>query len=297
LPELSSQHLQWLEITVDIHPIAHEAVSSFLFDLGCEGIVSDDFTRKFSIKAYLQPKQTTGDIRQSLDHFLLDLKEIFPEVKSYSLLMNKVENHDWSLSWRKFFKPDRITNRLTIIPAWEEKPTQTTENIIWIDPGPAFGTGQHASTRLCLEAMERIPLKDDWSMMDVGTGSGILAIYGIKLGAGRVVGIDIDPEAIRWAEKNITLNNLTENIELSLRSIETWEERFTMVVANLTRNVILELLPYLYRILVPGGWLILSGILKEQVKDITKALLDYQYVQNQLLFGEEWACLVAKKVA
>ncbi|MBN1848938.1 MAG: 50S ribosomal protein L11 methyltransferase [Deltaproteobacteria bacterium] len=287
---------EWLEIDIHIHPIVHEAVGSFLFDLGCEGIVSDDFTRKSSIRAYLQPEQSVDEIHQRLDHFLLNLKEIFPEAKTYSLAVNNLENRDWSQTWKKFFKPDRITDRLTIIPAWESMPVQSTEHVIRIDPGPAFGTGQHASTRLCLEAMERISSNQEWTMLDVGTGSGILSIYGVKLGARRVVGIDIDPEALRWAEKNIALNGLSKNIELSLDPVGTLEDRFTMVVANLTRNVILELLTHFGRILKPEGRLILSGILKEQGDDIEKALADLHFQNDQAFFREEWACLIAKKI-
>jgi ribosomal protein L11 methyltransferase len=294
LSDSPCDHPGWLEIAVDIDPIAHEAVSSFLFDLGCEGIVSEDFTPKPFIKAYLQIKQNPDDVRQKLDHFLLSLQEIFPEIENYSLSLNKIANRDWSLSWRKFFKPDHITQRLTVIPAWEKIPQKKTEHVIRIDPGPAFGTGQHASTRLCLEAMEIVDLENEWAMMDVGTGSGILAIYGVKLGARRVVGIDIDPEAIRWAERNIALNGLSKKIALSSRPLETWEDQFLMVTANLTRNVILELLPHLFRILAPGAWLILSGILKDQVNDIQKAFTEFRFQRTQVLYQEEWACIIGR---
>jgi ribosomal protein L11 methyltransferase len=133
-------------------------------------------------------------------------------------------------------------------------------------------------------------------MMEVGTGSGILAIYGVKLGARRVVGIDIDPEAIRWAGKNIALNGLSNDIELSLEPLETWKGQFSLVTANLTRNVILDLLSHLDHVLSSGGWLVLSGILKEQVRDIQKALAGFHFHKEQLLFQEEWACLIAKKM-
>ena len=131
-----------------------------------------------------------------------------------------------------------------VYPAWEPLPGDTESLVVRIDPGPAFGTGQHPTTRMCLEALEKISLPESWSMLDVGTGSGILAVYGAKLGAGPVVAIDSDPEAIRWARKNIELNGLTGKIELSSGSLEKIRARFSVVVANLTLNTIKELFPH-----------------------------------------------------
>ena len=156
-----------------------------------------------------------------------------------------IEDQDWSTSWRQFFRPQRITERLTVLPAWMPEPPSCGEWVIKMDPGPAFGTGQHPTTRLCLEAMERLSPQGPWTMLDVGTGSGILAIYGARLGAKRILALDTDPEALRWAERNMDLNALTGSIELSSLPLETQTGTFSLITANLTLETILELLPYL----------------------------------------------------
>jgi ribosomal protein L11 methyltransferase len=286
----------WLEIAIDIHPITHEAVNSFLFDLGCDGIVSEDFTQKSIVKAYTPANSDTHAIKSKLDVFLMNLKEIFPEANNFSLIINRIEDLDWNLTWRRFFHTERVTPKLMVIPAWEAIPSETTEYIVQVDPGPAFGTGQHATTRMCLEAMERIGFNVPWTMLDVGTGSGILAVYGAKLGAKRVVGIDIDPDALEWAEKNITLNGLSGAIELSSKPLEKWQGPFSLVTANLTRNTILELFPYLAHMVAPENRLVLSGLLQEQRADIQGPMSNFGFQEEQILFREEWVCLILKKI-
>jgi ribosomal protein L11 methyltransferase len=288
-------HPGWLEITIHIHPITHEAVNAFLFDLGCTGIVSEDFTQKSIVKAYVRADLDTHAIQSRLEDFLNNLKGIFPEIQAYSLIITRVQDLDWDLTWRSFFRPVRVTQRLMVIPAWEAIPPKPIEHIIQVDPGPAFGTGRHATTQMCLEAMEGIQYHAPWTMLDVGTGSGILAIYGVKLGAKRVVGIDIDPDALEWAKKNIALNGLSRAIELSSKPLERWEGRFSLVIANLTRNTILGCSPYLARAVAPESRLILSGLLQEQVADIQGPMSHLGLQEEQVLFREEWACLILKK--
>lgn len=289
----SPEHPGWLEISIDIDPVAHEAVSAFLIDLGCDGTVSESF-HEHTQKAYLPFRKDPGEVRSIIDLFLHNLKDIFPEVKSFNLKIDRIENQDWSITWRRFFRPDRITQRLMVIPAWEPVPSSLTSHILRIDPGPAFGTGQHSTTRMCLQAMEKACFRDPWTMLDIGTGSGILAIYGAKIGARRVVAIDIDPEAIRWAERNIDLNDLPIEIELSSRPVADWRESFSLITANLILGAILELCPCFPPVLTSEGWLILSGILRDQVKEVIDRLSEYGLAVEQVLFHQEWACLIVR---
>jgi ribosomal protein L11 methyltransferase len=285
---------QWLEISVEIDPVAHEALSAFLFDLGCEGLLSEVSPNR-SFKAYFSDQKDLDDIQNRINLFLQRLEEIFPEVHSPKLKFSKIEDQDWNRHWRRFFRPDRVTKRLMIFPAWESIPEDQGGHVIRIDPGLAFGTGQHPTTRMCLEAMERVPLPRSWSMLDVGTGSGILAMYGTKLGASRVVALDVDPEAIRSAEGNIRLNRLSGAIELSSMPLEQREDHFSLLTANLTHGLILELFPHFTRVLDPRGWLILSGLLKEQVKDIECGFSHHGFHRYRVLHQAEWACVIAKK--
>ena len=286
------EHPGWLEITVNIDPVAHEALGSFLFDLGCEGIVSESFN-DHTIKAYLLFSKDLEEIRTSMDLFLDNLKEIFPETAFCDLKINRIENQDWDVCWRSFFKPDQATQNLMIIPAWEVVPASLTCHVIKIDPGPAFGTGQHPSTRMCLKAMEKIRFPGSWNMLDIGTGSGILSIYGAKLGARRITATDIDLEALRWAKRNIDLNELPIEIELSSKAVNDLEEKFSLITANLILGTILDLNLQFRRLLAPKGRLIISGILREQSMKVENSLNENGLVVHQALFQEEWECLIA----
>jgi ribosomal protein L11 methyltransferase len=149
---------------------------------------------------------------------------------------------------------------------------------------------------MCLEAMERVSLPGSWTMLDVGTGSGILAIYGAKRGASRVMALDVDPEAIRSAEGNIRLNHLSGAIELSSMPLEELKDRFSLLTANLTLGVILQLFPHFGRVLDPGGWLILSGLLADQAGDVQDSFPKYGFSEYEALHQAEWTCIIAKKI-
>lgn len=290
----NNEHSGWLEISIDIHPIAHESVSAFLFDLGCSGVVLEDF-QGCPLKSYLTFPENLDSIRNRISVFLGSLKKNFPEIPSPELTLTKIEDQDWSVNWRRFFHADRVTPRLMILPPWEPVPDVTDSHVIWIDPGPAFGTGQHPTTRMCLEAMEKIPKTELRAMLDVGTGSGILSTYGAKLGARKILAIDIDPEAIRWAERNIELNSLSGTIELSATPLEQVKGKFSVLTANLILREIVEMLPYFHRLLEPQGYLIVSGILMDQVEKMKSILWEYQFGGLETLFKNEWVCIISRK--
>jgi ribosomal protein L11 methyltransferase len=290
----TSEHPGWLEVSINIDPVAHEAISSFLFDLGCDGIVSESFNDT-TIKAYLSFPVDLEEIRNRIDLFLDDLKEIFPGTASLSLRISRIENQDWDIGWRRFFKPDQVTQNLMIIPAWEPAMDSLTGHVIRIDPGPAFGTGKHPSTRMCVKAMEEAGFAGPWNMLDIGTGSGILAIYGAKLGAESITATDIDPEALRWAKRNIELNDLPIEIDLSSKVNSEPEGNFSLITANLILGTILDLSSHFQRLLAPGGRLILSGILREQEKDVEESLRKNGLVVHKSLYQEEWVCLICTR--
>ena len=290
----TTEHPGWVEICINADSALHESINNFLFDLGCTGLVTEDL-EGHTLKAYMPLQEDLEDIQNRVNAFLHDLREIFHDFKSPHVTFNKIEDQDWNQNWRQFFRPDRITPELLVLPAWEAVPSSIDGHIIRLDPGPAFGTGQHPSTRMCLEAMEKIALPESWTMLDVGTGSGILAIYGAKLGANNVKAIDIDPEAIRWATRNVELNVLTETIRPSSSPIEKVSGPFSLVAANLIFDEIMTLFPQFERVVSPRGWLILSGILREQVQKINKVLGTYRFAEYDALYKEEWACMICRK--
>ena len=291
----NTEHPGWLEISIHIDPVAHEALSSFLFDLGCEGIVSGEYP-EHTLKAFFPFRKNSGDIHNKIHVFLKNLREIFKEIPSPKLVIGKIEDEDWSHNWRRFFRPERITQKLTVLPAWESVSHIMNEHVIRIDPGPAFGTGQHPTTRMCLRAMEKVPMPKSWNMLDVGTGSGILAIYGAKLGANRVLAIDTDPEAIRWAQRNIQLNEMSGAVVLSCNSLQKIQGSFSILTANLILGEILNLFSHFVRVLEHGGWLVLSGILRGQVKEVEERFTQYGFFEKERLYHQDWGCLIAKKM-
>jgi ribosomal protein L11 methyltransferase len=284
--------MQWAEISILLPATIHEAMSGFLFDLGCEGLV----TEGSRIKAYLTDSRELDSIKQRILLFVDDLRRIFPEIGSPKVSVTPLENSNWSENWRSFFHPEMVTPRLCVAPPWETPKADWKGELILMDPGPAFGTGQHATTRMCLRAMERASLSPGWwSMLDVGTGSGILAIYGAKLGAGRILALDTDPEALRWAERNIEINGFAGKIELTENQVHALDERFALITANLTMDVILDILPSLRRLLDTGGRLILSGLLREQVEKTRKGLRKEGLPMGKVYHRGEWASIVTRR--
>jgi ribosomal protein L11 methyltransferase len=284
---------EWVEITIRIHPAAQDAFSAFFFDHGLNGVVTEDTPP--SIKVYLPANADVGDLLGQIREFLEALRSIFPEAASATIHTKRLEHEDWGLTWRRFFSAEWATPHLLVHPPWEPAPRSIAGHLLRMDPGPAFGTGKHATTKMCLEAMERLALPDAWTMIDVGTGSGILALYGALLGAGRILALDTDPEALSWAKRNMALNGRPKVIELSSRLVETVEGHFHLVVANLNLGTILDLLPQLVRVMKTDGTLIVSGILQEQGDAVKEALSRYEWMEAEVLQREEWAALVIRR--
>jgi len=290
----NSMHPEWLQISLQADPVLHDPLSSFLFDLGCTGVVSGDFADR-TLRAYLPLDKDLEDIRTRIELYLQELKSIFPEAPLPALQLTLVADQPWELNWRRFFQPVRATRNLLILPAWIPLFKSDADTVIRMDPGPAFGTGKHPTTQMCLEAMERVPVRSPWNLLDVGTGSGILAIYGVRLGAEAALGLDINPEAIRWAERNIRLNDVSASIRLSLRPAEELRETFSLVCANLILGELLRLIPFFPGLMSSESWLILSGVLENQVQEVNTSLVRHGLHVREILHREEWACVIAAR--
>ena len=291
---VNNEHPGWLEITINIDPSAREACSAFLMDMGCDGVVSEDFEDAL-MKAYLPMENNIEEVKVSINAFLENLTDIFPEIPKPVLNVESIANQDWGTSWRSFFYLEEITDNLMILPAWEAMPDPVKCHVIRIDPGTAFGTGKHETTRMCLQAIEENVPDKPWTMLDVGTGSGILSVYGAMLGAREITAIDIDPEAVRWAEKNIELNEIPIKIDLSTTPLEEIDKEYDVVAANLIKNTILELNPLFPKVMTPDGLMIMSGLLSGQVADIEEDLKKYGLKKIHESIIGEWSYLLVKK--
>ncbi|MEJ2587592.1 MAG: 50S ribosomal protein L11 methyltransferase [Deltaproteobacteria bacterium] len=286
---------EWLEISIAIDEVAHDALGSFLFDMGCTGIVTSDEGGQ-TLKAYLPLSQVLEDTRQDIAQFLKTLPAIFSLQAPPVLRFSKLADQDWHVAWRRFFRPTRVSPDLLVLPEWEPISHDISGHVIRMDPGPAFGTGYHATTRMCLRAMEAVIPDGPWTMLDVGTGSGILALYAAMLGARKIVAIDNDPEALRWAQRNIRLNGLSDAIHTTSTPVEKLHGQFSVVCANLILEEINRLLPAISARTALKGWMILSGILRDQVSTVIKRVEALGIQRWDTLHEGEWACLMIQSM-
>lgn len=285
--------MNWIEILVKLpDPVLEECVSAILIEAGAVGTYIQSEKDKLIIKGYI-PKQLLNKalLRKIIEH-LRELEAIFQLSKTCKVCVNQVEESDWVAKWKKFFKPIQVTENLTIVPCWETKGSFKTRYVIKIDPGPAFGTGQHPTTQLCLKALELL-YNNQESMLDIGTGTGILAIYGAILGIKRILAIDIDPVALKWAEHNIQINGLKDRIFLSSIPVSKISDKFSIITANLLFDELKEVLPYIPFLL--KGRLIISGILEEQVAQMNKFLIKHALKVIYTISEKEWVCLICER--
>jgi len=207
-----------------------------------------------------------------------------------------VADEDWAANWKQHFKPLRVGKRLLICPSWEHDQPGSADVVLRIDPGRAFGTGHHETTRLCLEWLEHWMEHDDAphsrTLLDVGTGSGILAMAGVLLGFQSVLGVDNDPEAIEVALENVEANRIEDKVRLFAGTVQEINERFDVVVANIQAGPLVSLADELIRHMKFPGWLALSGILVDQKTHVRQVYESNGMNLQESITDGEW-CLLA----
>lgn len=296
----------WLKITVDAPARFAEVIAAFISTLtgsGTEQTSGGNDTApagREKIIGYLIDNQQWPVLERQLHDFLNTLhRQLFPDTAPATLRTELIEEIDWNETWKQHFKPFMITPGLVIKPTWEPyKPIQD-EAIIEIDPGMAFGTGHHASTRLALELIEvlffskkSVPQR----VLDVGTGTGILGMACARFGAEKIIAVDNDPDAVAIAKENVALNTLATKMAVSNQNLANLNDSFNLIVANITHNILTELAPDLIRLLAPSGHLVLAGILKGDQQECIKI----RYADLGLVFcdektHDEWAGLCFTK--
>ena len=233
-------------------------------------------------------------LRFQQDALCLGIKET-PQV-TWSL----IEDEDWSSSWKKYWQPQPVGDRLLINPAWMEPPADSSRLLLQLDPGTAFGTGTHPTTQLCLESLEmRLNYDDEKSsaaitLADIGCGSGILSIGAILLGASRVYGVDTDPLALKATAENRALNQMrAKQIQVNEGSIESLpiSDPVDGIVCNILAEIIVGLIPHFNSIAKASTWGILSGVLLEQSKWVADTLEDNGWMVATLWRRGDWCCL------
>ncbi len=301
----------WLEIACDVPEEYADVVAEFLTELSGNGVCVDNravdaFSQseipasvRVTVKAYLSAADDPALPMAEVEGFLARLSSHNPDAVFAPPVLAAVNTEDWSSSWKVHFKPLRIGAHLLIVPTWEEIEAVAGDLVIRIDPGMAFGTGGHETTRLCLEMVETVMAEGGgWSepsLLDLGTGSGILAMAASLLGAGRILALDIDPDAVEVARENIELNSLTERIECGTEPLESLAEGFDIILANILAEELVRLAPYLVERLKPGGALILSGILAEKESLVRRGFAPLALTYETTSSAGEWVAMLYRR--
>ena len=206
-----------------------------------------------------------------------------------------VNDSDWNENWKKYFHATEIGKRLTIVPSWEEYDNRENRVLLHIDPGAAFGTGTHATTSLCLELLQDY-IKDGFKMLDIGCGSGILAIASVLLGAESAVGVDIDAQSVKTARENAELNGVSDRTEFIVGDLaEKVSGRFPVVCANIVADVVIRLLDGAEKYMTDGGVLIVSGIIDIRENDVLEAKKRHGYEISQKRYRDNWCAFALRR--
>lgn len=316
--------MNWTSVTVVTSSEAVEAVSYILTNEGAEGIQIDDAAdfanlrpgkygehgeivdpdeiphRKqgAAVTGYFPEKAFMPEIVPTIKMRVAKLKDYGLNPGNDQVTAATVNNKDWATVWQKYYHPLRVTNELTIVPQWEDyQPVQESEKLIYLDPGMAFGTGTHPTTRLMMEALEKV-VRGGESMIDVGTGSGVLSIAAKQLGVGAVAAYDVDEVAVRSAKKNIALNSVASDIKLGVNSLlDGIHTQVDIVVANILAEIIVPLIPQAYEDLKPGGLFLTSGIIDDKAELIRQKLTAQGFIIDSETKMKDWHGIIAHKPA
>jgi ribosomal protein L11 methyltransferase len=302
----------WQKVTLEVDPCLTDAVTTFLTDLTGSGIEISSLDRSTGqpnphettmdkITGYIlcNEKGTATELEQ-LRAFLDELHTFFPDCPAPRIAVDTIQEEDWGKTWKEFFTAYQITPRLIIRPSWE-KPGRLHANgqsavaTIEMDPGLAFGTGHHASTQLALSLIDQLFLSRQTHLhkvLDVGTGSGILAMACALFGAREVLAIDNDPDAVETAQNNIAINLLESIITVSAVDVTAVQPAYNLIAANITHDTLAKLAPALVHLLAEEGHLILAGILKNsQENSIVKIFTGLGLTHHLTEAKEEWVAL------
>ncbi len=284
-------------ITVLVPEDMADDLSALLIELGADGVEVEDSSVRLMPGKELPP---SGQARligyfspEGVDEALaVHLSDMVGE--EVELTSQDLPDKDWNEVWKSHFSPIEISPRLWVCPSWRLSEAPKNAKVVILDPGMAFGTGTHATTSLCMHALDELLLeRPGTDVLDVGTGSGILAIACKLLGARRVIGTDNDPVAIRVAGENAALNNVA--IELSTTPLDLVTGPFPIVVANIMAQTLIDLARDLVPHVAKGGDLLLSGILEFQGDDVTRAFVEYGLEAVERRDQGEWVLLHFRK--
>ncbi|MED1602525.1 50S ribosomal protein L11 methyltransferase [Alkalihalophilus marmarensis] len=310
--------MKWSEFSIHTTEEAVEPVCNILHEAGASGVViedpidlikdwgvhygeiyqlsPDDYPEDgVIVKAYFPVNsfllETIDEVKASING--LTTYEI--DLGRNSVQLAEVNEEDWATAWKKYYKPVKISKSITITPTWEDYTPTEDEMIIELDPGMAFGTGTHPTTVLCIQALESV-MQGGEEVIDVGTGSGVLSIAAAKLGAKRVIGLDLDQVAVDSAALNVELNQVHDTVTIHQGNLlEQIDGSYDLVVANILAEVIVQFVQDAAAILKPGGAFITSGIIKRKKQEVKDSLVSAGFTIDEVIEMDDWVAIIARK--
>ena len=312
--------MKWIEVQIKTTSEAVEIVSNILYEAGVGGLAIEDpndikelaesageFDWNYIDEDLLNPefdgvlvKAYFEENEELIDTIKL-IKQNIELIPKYNLdgglgevTLSEVYESEWKDVWKKYFKPKKIGESIVIKPTWEDYTKQAGDLVIELDPGMAFGTGTHETTAMCISAIEKYMDKED-TLFDIGCGSGILSIAATKLGAKKVIGVDLDEMAIKVANENIDLNDVGDTIDIRHGNLlDVVGEKADVIVVNIVADIIKLLAGDVKAGLKEDGIFISSGIILAKIEFVREALEEVGFEIIELVEQGEWACMIAK---
>lgn len=307
--------MNWTEVQIKTTAELEDLVSNVLYDAGATGLAIEDprdileLSKSKERWDFVDPSLINSDFDGVLikayfseaDDLENKIEEIKNRIKNDPILntgnneikINIIDDNDWAEAWKKYYKPIKIGERILIKPSWEKYVLEENDILIELDPGMAFGTGTHETTMMCTEALEK-HVKSGDIVYDIGCGSGILSIVAAKLGAEKVVGVDLDELCVKVSNENIKLNNVNKIVEIKEGNLlDVVDGKANIIVSNIIAEIIAGMTKDLRAYLKDDGIFITSGIIVEKIELVEKALLENGFKVLDIKRLNGWACIIA----
>ncbi|TCU71714.1 [LSU ribosomal protein L11P]-lysine N-methyltransferase [Tissierella praeacuta] len=307
--------MNWTEVQIKTTAELEDLVSNVLYDAGATGLAIEDprdileLSKSKERWDFVDPSLINSDFDGVLikayfseaDDLENKIEEIKNRIKNDPILntgnneikINIIDDNDWAEAWKKYYKPIKIGERILIKPSWEKYVLEENDILIELDPGMAFGTGTHETTMMCTEALEK-HVKSGDIVYDIGCGSGILSIVAAKLGAKKVVGVDLDELCVKVSNENIKLNNVNKIVEIKEGNLlDVVDGKANIIVSNIIAEIIAGMTKDLRAYLKDDGIFITSGIIVEKIELVEKALLENGFKVLDIKRLNGWACIIA----
>ncbi|ELK45500.1 50S ribosomal protein L11 methyltransferase [Halobacillus sp. ACCC02827] len=310
--------MKWSEVCIHTTSEAVEPVSNILHESGASGVVIEDpedmkrYKTKLGeiyelnpddypkdgvyVKAYMPMTSFLGETVDGIKRSVNNLTEFGIDIGRNEVTIQEVHEEDWATSWKKYYKPVKISEKITIIPTWEDyTPVSSDEIIIEMDPGMAFGTGTHPTTVLSIQALEQYLVPGD-NVIDVGAGSGILSVASILLGAEHAYAYDLDDVAVSSSKNNAALNKVDDKVTVQVNDLlqgVDWEA--DLIVSNILAEIIVKFTDDAYNVVKPGGYFITCGIISARKEMVRDRLVEsgFEIVETNMM--EDWVSIIARK--